>query len=104
MKIHSARGTGNNSQVKGNFHLLWHMNCACIEKLFMAKDHKDKPSGLNKNEGLGLKPVIATENLEGSDEMEKKYTKNENDLSENVKEKHPNRNRSKGNATNTGGY
>ena len=70
----------------------------------MAKDHKGKPFDSNKNEGLGLKPVIPTENLEGSDEMEEKYTKNENELSENVKEKHHNRNMNKGNSTNAGGY
>ncbi len=70
----------------------------------MAKDHKGKPFGSNKNERLGLKPVIPTENLEGSDEMEEKYTKNENELSENVKEKHPNRNTNKGNSTSAGDY
>jgi hypothetical protein len=80
------------------------MNCAVIEKIFMGKDHRDRPSGSNKSEGLGLKPVIPTENLQGSDEMEKKYTKDENELADNVKEKHPNRNRNKGDATNAGGY
>ena len=32
----------------------------------MGKDHRGQPSGLNKQEGPGIKPVMSSENLEGS--------------------------------------
>jgi hypothetical protein len=70
----------------------------------MGRDRKRQPSGQNKEEGLGIKPVMSSENLEGSDEMTKKYTKDEDELAENVKEGHPNRNTDKDDSTNAGGY
>jgi hypothetical protein len=70
----------------------------------MAKDHKGEPSGSNKEEGLGIKPVIPAENLEINDDAREKHTKDENELAKNVKERHPNRNRNKGDSTNAGGY
>jgi hypothetical protein len=45
---------------------------------------------------------MSSENLEGSDEMTKKYTKKVGELQDNVKERHPIRNGDKGNATNVG--
>lgn len=68
----------------------------------MKKDHRGQPVGSNKQEGLGIKPVMSTENLEGIDEMTKKYTKNEDELQDNVRERRPNRNRNKGKTTNAG--
>ncbi|HEV8285225.1 MAG TPA: hypothetical protein VGQ09_13000 [Chitinophagaceae bacterium] len=70
----------------------------------MGKDHRGQPSGSNKQEGLGIKRDMPAENLKRNEEIREKYTKNEDDLAENVKQKHPNRNRNKKNATNAGGY
>jgi hypothetical protein len=70
----------------------------------MGKNHKDQPSGSNKEEGLGIKSVMPAENLQRNEEMREKYTKNEDELAENVKQSHPNRNTNKENSTNAGGY
>ena len=70
----------------------------------MGRNHKGQPSGSNKQEGLGIKPVMSAENLERNEEMRKKYTKKEDELTEDVEQTHPNRNRNKGNSTNAGGY
>lgn len=68
----------------------------------MAKDRtgkfhpgKGKPSGINKEEGLGLHPT-APEKLDEYLEMTDKYTEGEDELSANVRVLHPNRNTSKG--------
>ena len=58
----------------------------------MGKDHRGHPSGSNKQESSGIKPVMTSENLEGSEKMRKKYTKDEDQLPDNVKQKHPNSN------------
>jgi hypothetical protein len=58
----------------------------------------------NKKEESGIKPVMSSENLEGSEKMHKKYTNDEDRLADNVKQKHPSRNTNKGNSTNAGGY
>jgi len=78
--------------------------CLLYQNIFMGKDHKGQPSGSNKEEGLGIKPVMPAENLEINEEMREKYTKEEDKLAENVKERHPNRNRNKEDSTNAGGY
>lgn len=70
----------------------------------MRKDHRSQPSGSDKQKGSGIKPVLSAENLEGSDEMTKKYAKDEDQLAEKLKVRHPYRNRTKGNSTDTGGY
>ncbi len=70
----------------------------------MRRDHKGQPSGSNKEEGLGIQPVMPAENLDRNEEIREKYTKNEDELAENVRERHPNRNRNKENSTNAGGY
>ena len=46
---------------------------------------------------------MSSENLEGSDEMRTKYAKDQDQLADNVKEKHPKRNANKGNSTKVGG-
>ena len=62
---------------------------------------KGKPSGANKEEGLGLQPT-PPEKLEEYFEITDKYTAGEDKLAEGVPEKHPNRNTSKGENTKTG--
>jgi hypothetical protein len=56
---------------------------------------KGKPSGANKEEGLGLHPT-SPERLEEYLEMTDKYTVGEDELAPNVPVRHPNRNTSKG--------
>ena len=68
----------------------------------MGKDNRGQPSGLNKQERPGIKPVMSSENLEGREKMRKKYTKDEDQTAHNSKQKHPNRNSNKGNSTNAG--
>ena len=70
----------------------------------MGKDHRGKPSGAGKEEGLGLRPDMPQEKFKEDDKATKKYTKDEDELQENVKLKHPNRNTDKDDATNAGGY
>lgn len=56
---------------------------------------KGKPSGANKEEGLGLHPT-SPEKMEEYIEMTDKYTVGEDELAPNVPVRHPNRNTSKG--------
>ena len=56
---------------------------------------KGKPSGINKEEGLGLHPT-QPEKLEEYLEMTDKYTDGEDVLADHVPLRHPNRNTSKG--------
>ncbi len=58
---------------------------------------KGKPSGVNKEEGLGLHPTDP-ENLDQYIEMTDKYTVGTDELAPNVPLRHPNRNTSKGQA------
>jgi hypothetical protein len=70
----------------------------------MGKDVKGQPSGSNKEEGLGVKPVIPAENLEINEGTKGKLTKTKNAGAENIRERHPNRNRNKEDSTKAGGY
>lgn len=70
----------------------------------MGKDHRGQPSGTNKEEGLGLRPTISPEDIEQDQQMTEKYTTGEDELADNVREMHPNRNTDKDDATNAGGY
>jgi hypothetical protein len=70
----------------------------------MGNDNKGELSGSKKKEGLGIKPVMSAENLERDEEVREKYIKDEDKLEENVKERHPDRNRNKEDSTNAGGY
>lgn len=70
----------------------------------MGKDHKGKPSGAGKEEGSGLRPDMPQEKLEKNEEMTNKYTRDEDELQENIRMRHPNRNTDKDDATNAGGY
>jgi len=69
----------------------------------MGKDHKGQPSGSNKQEDPGIRPVMPADNLQGIDEMGKQK-QDKNKLPGNIKEKHSNSNRNKDNSTNAGGY
>jgi hypothetical protein len=67
----------------------------------MGKDHLGYPSGVNKSEGTGNSAAgDDNKNKEATD----KYTKSEDEVAENIPERHPNRNRDKNDATNAGGY
>lgn len=73
-----------------------------MSKQTMGKDRdgnfhpgKGKPSGINKEEGLGLQPTDP-ENLQEYMEMTDKYTESSDELAPNVPLRHPNRNTSKG--------
>jgi hypothetical protein len=75
------------------------------EKTNMGKDRegtfhpgKGKPSGINKDEGLGLHPT-PPEKLDEYLEMTDKYTTGEDELAEHVPMRHRNRNTSKGEDT-----
>lgn len=56
---------------------------------------KGKPSGANKEEGLGI-GATPPEKMEEYDELTDKYTDGEDKLAPGVPERHPNRNTSKG--------
>ncbi|MBV9962718.1 MAG: hypothetical protein JO072_10760 [Parafilimonas sp.] len=56
---------------------------------------KGKPSGANKEEGLGIQPTDA-DHMDEYNEITEKYTESEDQLSSSVHLRHPNRNTSKG--------
>ncbi len=62
---------------------------------------KGKPSGANKEEGLGLQPTEPGK-MDEYLETSEKYTLGEDELQPSVPLKHPNRNTSKGEETKTG--
>jgi len=62
---------------------------------------KGKPSGANKEEGLGLQPT-PPEKMEEYLEITERYTDGEDQLAEDVHVRHANRNTSKGEETKTG--
>lgn len=59
---------------------------------------KGKPSGINKEEGLGIQPTDA-EHMKEYDEITEKYVEGEDELSPAIHMRHPNRNTSKGEDT-----
>src|SRR5689334_18121800 len=59
---------------------------------------KGKPSGINKDEGLGILPT-EPEKMDQYLELTEKYTDGEDRLAENVPVRHKNRNTSKGEDT-----
>ncbi len=78
------------------------------EKTVMGKDDngvfhpgKGKPSGYNKEEGLGLQ-ATESEDLEEYFDVTEKYTASTDELADHVKVAHPNRNTSKGEVSYTG--
>src|SRR5205809_395866 len=59
---------------------------------------KGKPSGINKEEGLGIQPTDP-ERIDEYNEITEKYVESEDELSSSVHFRHPNRNTSKGENT-----
>ena len=71
----------------------------------MAKDHLGKPSGANKREGrTGTPSDITPEKMDQDQNISEKYTTDENEIADNVRTGHPNRNTDKEDSTNIGGY
>ena len=70
----------------------------------MGRDHLGKPSGANKSEGTGLRKDMPPEKLHEDEKATEKYTNGEDELADNIKMRHPNRNTEKENPTNAGGY
>ncbi len=70
----------------------------------MARD-KGQPSATNKSEeGTGTPARVAQEDLRYDQNMTEKYTDDDENVADHVREMHPNRNTDKDNATNAGGY
>ena len=63
-----------------------------------------KPSGNYKPDGTGVPSNLKPENLDRDKEITDKYTNEDEDLAEHVRQKNPNRNVDKLNSTNAGGY
>jgi hypothetical protein len=78
--------------------------CFLNKKLVMGKENKGQPSATNKSEGTGLSADMQNQDLEKDKEMTDKYIKDEDEISDNVRQEDPNRNVDKGDATNAGGY
>ncbi|HUQ66997.1 MAG TPA: hypothetical protein VM101_12630 [Flavitalea sp.] len=57
---------------------------------------KGKPSGANKEEGLGLRPTFNPDDLERDGEITERYTTGPDTLADDVRIRHRNRNTSKG--------
>ena len=72
----------------------------------MGKDHRGHPSGVNKsNEGTGTPSGGKFIQDEKNDEqLTDNYTDNDQNVYGNVRQKNPNRNTDKDDATNAGGY
>ncbi len=70
----------------------------------MSSDKKGTPSGINKTAGTGIPENMEGKDLEKDKEITKKYTENDQEISNNVKTNNPNRNIDKTDATNAGGY
>lgn len=70
----------------------------------MGRDHRGKPSGINKQEGLGLRPDMPLEKINSDIKMTNKYIAKEDKLADNVKLRHHNRNTDKVKPTTAGGY
>jgi hypothetical protein len=64
-----------------------------------------KPSGIDKPmEGTGIPTKVNDDNMENDERLSDEYTRDEEDVTEGVREMHPNRNVGKDDATNIGGY
>lgn len=72
----------------------------------MSSNHKGKPSGINKSgdRGTGVPSNISPATEDQDKKITEEYTDNDEQLSDNVKVRHPNRNVDKDDATNAGGY
>lgn len=77
---------------------------ALDKKNFMRKDLKGQPSGSNKSEGTGLSTDMQNQDLKKDEEMTEKYIAKPDKVADDVHVRHHNRNTSKENSTNAGGY
>jgi len=68
--------------------------------------HKGKPSGINKpeNRGTGVPSDFKPAHLKRDHRLARKYIRDNEELCENVRVQHRNRNANKRNPTNAGGY
>lgn len=65
---------------------------------------KGQPSGNRPSEGTGIPSKINAENMPNDERLTDQYTDNEEDISDNVRTLHPNRNVDKGEQPGIGGY
>ena len=71
----------------------------------MGRDHLGHPSGANKNEeGTGIPTRIFVDDPEKDHELTERYTNDEREIADDIRQNNPNRNTDKDNATNAGGY
>ena len=70
----------------------------------MGKDHRGHPSGVNKSEGSGVPGGKFVEDLKRDEEITDQYTDSQDNIAENIRVNHPNRNTDKDNGSNAGGY
>jgi hypothetical protein len=69
------------------------------------RDHKGKPSGVNKSgSNTGIPTRMEPDNMQNDAEKTERYTEGDEDIKDNVRVNHPNRNTDKDDATNIGGY
>jgi hypothetical protein len=66
---------------------------------------KGSPAGANKSDkGTGVPADKFTEDLQRDQELTEKYTNDDQDVADHVRQNNPNRNVDKEDATNAGGY
>lgn len=71
----------------------------------MGRDHLGHPSGVNKNEkGTGVPTRIFIDDPKKDHELTERYTNDEREVADDIRQNNPNRNTDKDNATNAGGY
>jgi hypothetical protein len=71
----------------------------------MGKDHRGHPSGVNKSDdGTGVPGGKFVEDIQQDQELTDKYTNNDEQVADHVRQNNPNRNTDKGDSTNAGGY
>jgi hypothetical protein len=71
----------------------------------MGKDHLGHPSGVNKSEsGTGIPARLDAENRPNDVDKTEKYTDNDERVSDNVRQGHPNRNTDKGKSSDSPPY
>lgn len=66
--------------------------------------HKGRPAGRGKESGTGIPSIIKPGKEKSDNELTEKYTKDDNEISEQVHTRHKNRNVDKLHSTNAGGY
>jgi hypothetical protein len=69
----------------------------------MARE-KGKPSGINKSGETGITARVSPDEQQANEQVSEKYTKDVSQLTDDIRELHPNRNTDKEKPTNAGGY